>query len=193
MHVQLIEDGRVELGGVRAGTEVEDELDELLVLASSQAKKSLRSTLALRVLPAKVRLLVRPGEVIHGHDILPPLAQQFAHQGTADEARRSGHDDHGAKVGACPGTMAGVTPAPTFVPACRSYTSPAANASARRTSSAALSGARKRTTPLSESAANPNWHGHNYVLWVTVAGAPDPETSFVIDLSELRTLHQGTT
>lgn len=33
--------------------------------------------------------------------------------------------------------------------------------------------------------SNPNWHGHNYVLWVTVAGKPDPETSFVTDLSEL--------
>ena len=33
--------------------------------------------------------------------------------------------------------------------------------------------------------SNPNWHGHNYVLWVTVAGEPSPETSFVTDLSEL--------
>ncbi|HEX7072088.1 MAG TPA: 6-carboxytetrahydropterin synthase [Rhodothermales bacterium] len=33
---------------------------------------------------------------------------------------------------------------------------------------------------------NPNWHGHNYVLEVTVAGEPDPETGYVIDLSELK-------
>jgi 6-pyruvoyltetrahydropterin/6-carboxytetrahydropterin synthase len=33
--------------------------------------------------------------------------------------------------------------------------------------------------------ANPNGHGHNYYLWVTVKGEPDPETSFVVDLSEL--------
>lgn len=33
---------------------------------------------------------------------------------------------------------------------------------------------------------NPNWHGHNYVLEVTVAGEPDPETGFVIDLAELK-------
>lgn len=32
----------------------------------------------------------------------------------------------------------------------------------------------------------PNWHGHNYVLEVTVAGHPDPETGFVIDLSKLK-------
>lgn len=36
--------------------------------------------------------------------------------------------------------------------------------------------------------ANPNWHGHNYVLWVTVAGKQDPETSFVTDLSKLSEL-----
>ena len=35
---------------------------------------------------------------------------------------------------------------------------------------------------------NPNWHGHNYTLEVTVAGAPDPETGFVVDLSELKRL-----
>ncbi|MBL7962985.1 MAG: 6-carboxytetrahydropterin synthase [Flavobacteriales bacterium] len=33
--------------------------------------------------------------------------------------------------------------------------------------------------------SNPSGHGHNYVLWVTVAGEPDPETSFVTDLSLL--------
>jgi 6-pyruvoyltetrahydropterin/6-carboxytetrahydropterin synthase len=33
--------------------------------------------------------------------------------------------------------------------------------------------------------ANPNWHGHNYELWVTVKGEPSKETGFVIDLSEL--------
>lgn len=33
--------------------------------------------------------------------------------------------------------------------------------------------------------ANPNGHGHNYELWVTVKGEPSPETSFVTDLSSL--------
>jgi 6-pyruvoyltetrahydropterin/6-carboxytetrahydropterin synthase len=35
---------------------------------------------------------------------------------------------------------------------------------------------------------NPHWHGHNYVLEVTVRGAPDPETGYVIDLAELKTI-----
>ena len=33
---------------------------------------------------------------------------------------------------------------------------------------------------------HPNWHGHNYVIEVTVAGEPDIETGFVIDLSKLK-------
>lgn len=30
--------------------------------------------------------------------------------------------------------------------------------------------------------ANPNWHGHNYELFVTVKGDINPETGFVVDL-----------
>lgn len=33
--------------------------------------------------------------------------------------------------------------------------------------------------------SNPNWHGHNYELWVTVKGKPEPSTGFVVDLSAL--------
>lgn len=33
---------------------------------------------------------------------------------------------------------------------------------------------------------NPHWHGHNYVLEVTVRGEPDPETGYIMDLSELK-------
>jgi len=34
--------------------------------------------------------------------------------------------------------------------------------------------------------ANPNGHGHNYVLEVTVKGDPDPVTGMVFDLRELK-------
>ena len=34
--------------------------------------------------------------------------------------------------------------------------------------------------------ANPNGHGHNYVLEVTVAGDPDPVTGMVFDLREIK-------
>jgi 6-pyruvoyltetrahydropterin/6-carboxytetrahydropterin synthase len=33
---------------------------------------------------------------------------------------------------------------------------------------------------------NPNGHGHNYTLEVTVKGAVDPESGFVVDLKELK-------
>lgn len=32
---------------------------------------------------------------------------------------------------------------------------------------------------------NPNWHGHNYELIVTLIGEPDPETGYVYDMKEL--------
>jgi 6-pyruvoyltetrahydropterin/6-carboxytetrahydropterin synthase len=36
------------------------------------------------------------------------------------------------------------------------------------------------------SGANPNGHGHNYVVEVTVQGEPDPVTGMIMDLKELK-------
>src|SRR2546430_8260310 len=36
--------------------------------------------------------------------------------------------------------------------------------------------------------SNPNWHGHNYELFVTVKGNPSAEKGFVIDLKQLSEL-----
>ncbi len=33
--------------------------------------------------------------------------------------------------------------------------------------------------------ANKNWHGHNYVLFVTVKGNPNPDTGFIVNVKEL--------
>ena len=33
--------------------------------------------------------------------------------------------------------------------------------------------------------ANKNWHGHNYWLYVTVKGRPDPLTGFIMDVKKL--------
>ncbi|MFT6716729.1 MAG: 6-pyruvoyltetrahydropterin/6-carboxytetrahydropterin synthase [Saprospiraceae bacterium] len=33
--------------------------------------------------------------------------------------------------------------------------------------------------------SNPNWHGHNYELFITVKGDVNPETGFVINLKDL--------
>ena len=34
--------------------------------------------------------------------------------------------------------------------------------------------------------SNPNWHGHNYVLWVTVKGEPSAEHGFVMNINILK-------
>jgi 6-pyruvoyltetrahydropterin/6-carboxytetrahydropterin synthase len=34
--------------------------------------------------------------------------------------------------------------------------------------------------------SNPNWHGHNYVLWVTIKGEPSPEQGFVMNINILK-------
>lgn len=36
--------------------------------------------------------------------------------------------------------------------------------------------------------SNPNWHGHNYELFVTIKGDPDPETGFLVNLKLLSQL-----
>lgn len=36
--------------------------------------------------------------------------------------------------------------------------------------------------------ANPNWHGHNYQLFVTVKGEIDHETGFLVDLKWLKNI-----
>ena len=36
--------------------------------------------------------------------------------------------------------------------------------------------------------ANKNWHGHNYELYVTVKGTPNPDTGFIINLKDLSVL-----
>ena len=33
--------------------------------------------------------------------------------------------------------------------------------------------------------SNHNWHGHNFIIYVTIKGVPSPETGFVINLKEL--------
>jgi len=36
--------------------------------------------------------------------------------------------------------------------------------------------------------ANKNWHGHNFSIYVTVKGKPNPDTGFVINLKDLSKL-----
>jgi 6-pyruvoyltetrahydropterin/6-carboxytetrahydropterin synthase len=39
--------------------------------------------------------------------------------------------------------------------------------------------------------ANENWHGHNYELYVTIKGEPDPETGFLFDVKKLSGIIKG--
>jgi len=48
----------------------------------------------------------------------------------------------------------------------------------------------ERNQEVFRSCANPNWHGHNYELDVTVEGPVDPDTGYVMDLKHLRDLVQ---
>ncbi len=36
--------------------------------------------------------------------------------------------------------------------------------------------------------ANENWHGHNYELYVTIKGDPNPDTGFLFDVKKLSTI-----
>lgn len=40
--------------------------------------------------------------------------------------------------------------------------------------------------------ANQNWHGHNYYLYVTIKGTPDPYTGFIMNVKELKDIIQQT-
>ncbi len=37
-----------------------------------------------------------------------------------------------------------------------------------------------------EKCANPNGHGHNYLLEVTVRGTPDPQTGMLLNLTQIK-------
>jgi 6-pyruvoyltetrahydropterin/6-carboxytetrahydropterin synthase len=44
----------------------------------------------------------------------------------------------------------------------------------------------EKNTSVYGKCANPNWHGHNYNLYVTVKGEINPETGFLVDLKWLK-------
>lgn len=49
----------------------------------------------------------------------------------------------------------------------------------------------ERNNEVFGGCANPNWHGHNYELRVTVEGELDPETGFVMDFRDLKSLMES--
>jgi 6-pyruvoyltetrahydropterin/6-carboxytetrahydropterin synthase len=47
---------------------------------------------------------------------------------------------------------------------------------------------REKNEEVFGKCANENWHGHNYDLYVTVKGRPDPDTGFLFDVKQLSTI-----
>ena len=47
---------------------------------------------------------------------------------------------------------------------------------------------REKNEQVFGKCANENWHGHNYELYVTVKGTPDPDTGFLFDVKQLSTI-----
>ena len=43
----------------------------------------------------------------------------------------------------------------------------------------------KKNLEVFGKCSNPNWHGHNFELFITVKGEVDQTTGFVIDLKQL--------
>ena len=46
----------------------------------------------------------------------------------------------------------------------------------------------EKNTEIFGSCSNKNWHGHNYVLYVTVKGEVNPDTGFVVNIKLLSDL-----
>lgn len=49
----------------------------------------------------------------------------------------------------------------------------------------------KKNDKVFGKCSNPLWHGHNYVLYVTVKGEPKAETGCIINLSQLSSIIQN--
>jgi len=46
----------------------------------------------------------------------------------------------------------------------------------------------KKNEQVFGKCANHNWHGHNFELYVTIKGDPDPDTGFIFDAKRLSTI-----
>jgi len=50
---------------------------------------------------------------------------------------------------------------------------------------------RERNEEVFGKCANENWHGHNYDLYVTIKGEPDPDTGFFVRRKAVERDHSG--
>jgi len=47
---------------------------------------------------------------------------------------------------------------------------------------------REKNEEVFGACANENWHGHNYELYITIKGDPDPDTGFLFDVKKLSSI-----
>ena len=47
---------------------------------------------------------------------------------------------------------------------------------------------KERNDEMFGACANENWHGHNFDLFVTIKGEPDPDTGFLMDVKKLKVI-----
>ena len=50
----------------------------------------------------------------------------------------------------------------------------------------------KKNSEVYGKCSNPNWHGHNYILYVTVKGEMDPDLGYAVNLKTLSRVIQET-
>jgi len=48
----------------------------------------------------------------------------------------------------------------------------------------------KKNLEIFGKCSNPNWHGHNYVLWITIKGETSEEHGFVMNMNILKKIIQ---
>jgi 6-pyruvoyltetrahydropterin/6-carboxytetrahydropterin synthase len=84
------------------------------------------------------------------------------------------------------GYQSPITLFPIFVPAMIYITRRERFTAAHRLFKPGLSDT--ENTEMFGGCANPNWHGHNYELFVTVKGKVNPELGYVMNLKDLSTL-----
>ena len=46
----------------------------------------------------------------------------------------------------------------------------------------------KKNIEIFDKCSYPNWHGHNYIIYVTVKGELNPETGFIVNIKRLSTI-----
>lgn len=131
---------------------------------------------------ARIDQALKPGffaapKIINQDQILEALPVQAGHQIGSNESTSTGYNYHCPKLSLC-----------IFAPLMILVTRKAHFNAAHKLWNPNWDEARNEE--VFGKCAHKNWHGHNFELWVTIAGEVDPDTGFVLDLKVLKRLIQ---